>query len=207
MAERGGEDIVVTGAKVTAERERLGDLQLYRIPIPVTVAARSQKQVALLERPSVQVAPVYRVRFYAGDDEEEGAAQLVLTSRNRPREGLGLPLPAGGVLVFREGRERPLLIGEGQIDDLAVGEDVEIRLDEAPGVRWRLEADGNDKQGRVLTITNDRPAPIRLEAELRGDGRIVTKPALARRNGSPVWLVTVPANGTATLRYRYSEPG
>ncbi len=109
--------------------------------------------------------------------------------------------------MFREGRERPLLIGEGQIDDLAVGEDVEIRLDEAPGVRWRLEADGNDEQDRVLTITNDRAAPVRLEAELRGEGRIATKPALARRDGSPLWLVTVPANGAATLRYRYSEPG
>ena len=36
-----------------AEREDLGDLKLYRIPIPVTVASNSQKQVALLEQPTV----------------------------------------------------------------------------------------------------------------------------------------------------------
>jgi len=207
MAERGGEDIVVTGTRVMAERERLGDLQLYRIPIPVTVAARSQKQVALLEQPRVRVTPVYRVRLDADANRDSGAAQLVLTSRNREREGLGLPLPAGGVLVFREGQDRPLLIGEGRIDDLAVGEDVEIRLAEAPGVGWRVELDGGAKGRHALTVTNDRAVPVRLEAELRGDGRITGGARLGRRNGASLWQVTVPANGAATLRYRYREPG
>ena len=207
MAERGGEDFVVTGAKVMAERERLGDLQLYRIPIPVTVAARSQKQVALLQQPRVRVMPVYRVRLDADANRDSGSAQLVLTSRNRVAEGLGLPLPAGGVLVFREGQDRPLLIGEGRIDDLAVGEDVEIRLAEAPGVAWRVEPDGGAKGRHVLTVTNDRAVPVRLEAELRGDGRIMGPARLDRRNGASLWQVTVPANGAATLRYRYREPG
>ena len=47
-----------------AQQEELGDLKLYRIPEPVTVAARSQKQVALLQRPGVQVRTLYRARFY-----------------------------------------------------------------------------------------------------------------------------------------------
>ena len=37
-----------------ATEERLGDVRLYRIPISVTVAARSQKQVALLKQPAVK---------------------------------------------------------------------------------------------------------------------------------------------------------
>src|SRR5688500_2239968 len=36
------------GGDVMATEERLGDVRLYRVPISVTVAARSQKQVALL---------------------------------------------------------------------------------------------------------------------------------------------------------------
>ena len=206
-AERDGENIVVTGSRIMAQRERLGDLQLYRIPIPVTVAAGSQKQVALIERPTVQVSPVYRVRLYAGvDGEDGGAAQLVLTSRNREREGLGLPLPAGGVLVFQEGRERPLLIGEGSIDDLAVGEAVEIRLADAPGVRWRVVRDGGAGDRRSVTITNDRAVPVRVEAELAGEGPITAaSAALTRRNGSALWQVTVPANSSASLRYRFGE--
>jgi hypothetical protein len=38
MPER-SESIVVTGSRIMAQREDLGDLKLYRIPIPVTVAA------------------------------------------------------------------------------------------------------------------------------------------------------------------------
>ena len=44
-----------TERKGCSREERLGDVRLYRIPVEVTVAARSQKQVALLEQPSVKV--------------------------------------------------------------------------------------------------------------------------------------------------------
>ena len=47
-----------------ASQENLGDLKLYRIPEPVTVAANSQKQVALLTRPDVRIALVYRQGIY-----------------------------------------------------------------------------------------------------------------------------------------------
>ena len=50
-AERGGDEDVA----MMAEEERLGDVRLYRVPEAVTVAARSQKQVALLSQPSVSV--------------------------------------------------------------------------------------------------------------------------------------------------------
>lgn len=204
MAER-GEDIVVTGSRaMKAERERLGDLQLYRIPEPVTVAANSQKQVALIEQPNVSVTPVYRQVLTADDGRFEGPAQLILLTRNRRAEGLGLPLPAGGVIVFGKLGQRPILLGEGTIDDLAVGEEVEIRLEDAPGVRGRLVRDEGERH--LLTVTNDRGVPIRYEAELHaGDRRLESATRLERRNGRPLWRVTVPANGRATLTYRIAD--
>lgn len=204
VAER-GEDIVVTGSRVMeAKRERLGDLQLYRIPEPVTVAANSQKQVALLEQPAVKIARVYRQRLSVQDREFDQAAQVVLVTRNRTAEGLGLPLPAGGVTVFARQVGRPILMGEGTIDDLAVGEDVEIRLAEAPGVRGRVTREENGRY--VLRVTNDRPVPVSYEAELFAPDRgFVPESRLGKRNGRPLWKVTVPANGTATLRYRLSD--
>ena len=59
------EAIVVTarGAAMQAQQEDLGDLKLYRIPEPVTVAANSQKQVALIEQAAVKVDNVYRQRI------------------------------------------------------------------------------------------------------------------------------------------------
>lgn len=84
VPERGGDEIIVTVARVMARQEQLGDVKLYRIPEPVTVAANSQKQVALLERPAVRVSTVYRSRFYAGEgrsNEEPATRVLVSTLR------------------------------------------------------------------------------------------------------------------------------
>ncbi|WP_237219664.1 DUF4139 domain-containing protein [Sphingomonas arenae] len=203
--ERGGEDIVVTGSRVMeARRERLGDLQLYRIPEPVTVAANSQKQVALMEQPSVKVSRIYRQRLSVVDRNFDQPAQLVLVTRNRAAEGLGLPLPAGGVSVFGKQGGRPILIGEGAIDDLAVGEDVELTLAEAPGVRGKVS---RTEGGRyTLRVTNDRPVPVHYEAELFvPDDRFRPASRLDRRNGRPVWKTTVPANGSVSLSYRISD--
>ena len=187
-----------------AQQEELGDLKLYRIPEPVTVAAHSQKQVALLQRDGVRVETVYRQRFYPSDGGEARPAQRFLVTHNRASEGLGLPLPAGRLMLFSEG-EHPLLIGQGIVADRAVGEDVEIGLGAAPGVRSRLTttARGKDRSDYELVVTSDRPEPVRFEAEiapiagwtLRGGGR------LTRRNGLSLWSVVVPANGSATLQY------
>jgi hypothetical protein len=73
---------------------------------------------------------------------------------------------------------------------------------EAPGVRFRLER-GTADHDRVLTVTNDRAVPVRFEAEFDNDSRaLASGTRLARRNGQPLWQVTVPANGSAILRYR-----
>jgi hypothetical protein len=65
MAPSGLEDIVVTAQRrteapqnvpiaVTAVAENLGDLKLYRVPVPVTVTARSQKQVAFMNKTGIR---------------------------------------------------------------------------------------------------------------------------------------------------------
>jgi hypothetical protein len=214
----GGEEaIVVTGSRIrrdnfasnapvtviTAEQEALGDLKLYRIPEPVTVAANSQKQVALLHQPRVDVRLVYRSQLNAGELSEPRPAGRLLITRNRTAEGLGLALPGGRIALFGTSNGRRLLLGEGALDDRAVGEDVEISLGQAPGVTAGL-ASATKHDVYLLTITNDQAVPIHYEAELEvPDGRTIRpRDRLSRRNGRPLWTVTVPANGTATLRYR-----
>ncbi|HUP66744.1 MAG TPA: hypothetical protein VM145_00835 [Sphingomicrobium sp.] len=190
--ERGGEDVI-------ASEERLGDVRLYRIPIEVTVAAKSQKQVAFLKQPAVTVQSVYRLQ--PPPSEFESALERVLVSRNELADGLGLPLPSGGVTVFARYGDRRILLGEGSIDDHAVGEKVEIKLGEAPGIRARgtvlYSADGNQQ---VLTISNDSREARTVEIRLPPDARSAAK--LTKRDGGVVWRATVPANGTAELRYR-----
>jgi hypothetical protein len=211
MMMEAADQIVVTGARVSrkAVQEELGDLKLYQIPEPVTVAANSQKQVAMLEKPAVKIQSLYRRRFFAGEQEPSGAIR-VITTKNRSAEGLGLPLPAGRIVLFAAGYQRPVLIGEGVIDDSAVGEDVEVELAEASGVvaqQRRISSDENTEAvDWEIRVTNDRSVPVTFEAEL-GDPetRIVSRTRLGTREGMALWTVRVPANGEARLRYR-SEP-
>lgn len=224
MAGFADEVITVTGSRVRSEdlvnalpqvmmqaqQENLGDVKLYRIPEPVTVAANGQKQIALLHRESVEADLVYRrrVESYADTDDEPQPATIVLVSRNRQQQGLGLPLPAGQLVLFAPGEDRPILLGQGNVEDLAVGQDVDIELGEAGGVRTQLTYVESDKARRdyTLLVTNDHAAPIRFEAEF-DDAHESFRPSsrLHRRRGHPLWTVTVPANGTATLRFSASE--
>lgn len=220
--EDGSEAIVVTGSRmrranlessspiavVTAEQEDLGDLKLYRIPEPVTVAANAQKQVALMTRPGVRANLVYRSWLYPGGEDGDGMpaeTMQMLITHNRTADGLGLPLPAGGFRLFAEAAGRPILIGEGFLPDRAVENDVEVELGESPGVTTRIELVAEDRRWRDyrLVVASDRPAPVRFEAEFMDtDARFRPARRLARRNGRPLWAVEVPANGIAVLRYR-----
>jgi hypothetical protein len=215
------EDIVVTASRVPAPmiqaaplelavvQEELGDLKLYRVPEPVTVASNSQKQVALLQRADVKVESFYRlnVPWYAEAGESLPVGR-VLKTRNRKEEGLGLPLPAGGVALFGEGYARPVLIGEGSVGDKAVGEDVEIELGQATGVHARLvRTSGDENEGEyLLTVSNDQKSGIRFDAEFGSSGEAEVKATsrgakFGRRNGRPLWSVKVPANSALTLSY------
>ncbi len=224
------EEIVVTGSRIMADmpvpapmmmapppppavppmmaqQEELGDLKLYRIPEPVTVAARSQKQVALLAREGVKVETIYRVEAYGS---QALAVTRLLSLRNTREEGLGLPLPAGRLVLFGTGRARPMLLGRGFVDDRAVGEKVEIPVGAGSSVTARLvklPAGAGEEAEWELDVGNAQPAPIRFEAYLMVGATGLGSPTeIGRRDGRPLWTVTIPANSRATLRYRMAKP-
>ncbi|WP_374942899.1 DUF4139 domain-containing protein [Sphingomonas sp.] len=190
-------DIVVTGMKRVARQENLGDLKLYRLPEPTTVAARSQKQVAMLVRDGVTFDAIYVSQNVA----QENAPVLTLRTRNTAARGLGVPLPAGSVAVFEGER----LLGEAHVDDRAVGETVEIALGEVLSVSIDLDCGQVRSGSRTchLIVGNDRASAIHYEGRIAlGDGeRIGSKARLARTADSAIWTITVPANARATLDY------
>jgi hypothetical protein len=219
--------IVVTGSRIgraslessmpvtamTATQEDLGDLKLYRIPEPVTVAANSQKQVAMLNQPEVRMDLVYRAYFspsQRAEDSETRPAQFFLVTRNRIEDGLGLPLPAGSFLLYGQGPDRPVLLGESSLGDRAVGDKVEVSLGDVPGVRTLVEKarETSDWVEYRVTVSSDRAELISFEG-LFGNvtDAFRPRPSLPRRDGMPLWAVTVPANGTTTMTYRVLKDG
>ena len=179
-------------AAMVVQQEELGDLKLYRVPEPVTVAANAQKQVALLDKERVPVALVYRADVYGDGD---AAVRLTLRAKNRAADGLGLPLPAGKLALYQAGGPRELLLGEGSVGDKAVGEEVEIDVATATGVIAR-EVDG------VLTVTNVNRFPVAFEAKLGDRNLSAFSTKVRKKDGAWLWAVTVSANGQAVLQFR-----
>jgi hypothetical protein len=213
-----GTDVVVTGSRIrreaqasnlpvtvlNAEQENLGDLKLYRIPEPVTIAANSQKQVALLTRRGVRVDIVWRTEV---TDQDAGPLQSLMTvrTRNRRDRGLGLPLPAGGVTLFRDYRGQPVLIGDASIEDRAMEEKVEMNFPAPPSLNASLEIlrrDGHPVAWR-LVVRNAADHPLNYEGLLPepGEGGYRFSRRVRREDGRWIWRTRIPANGTASIEW------
>jgi hypothetical protein len=195
---------------VRAVQEALGDLKLYRIPVPVTVAAHSQKQVAFLLKQKINGALIYRSRIENESDEPDNP-ELLFRFRNRKQDGLGEPLPAGQGAFFQQGPAGRMLIGQSSIADKAVDEDVEFILHEANDVTLLTETqnvgDGR-RRTHSVTLRNANPYPVRVEIEFPLAGTYVFSglPSnLVSKPGKRVWVSIVPASGTRTLEYSSIE--
>jgi hypothetical protein len=206
------ESIIVTGSRmkrelaapvavVVAEQENLGDLKLYRIPEPVTVNAKGQKQVAMLVKPGAAFE-----HFYSANVEDYSDASqpmtLMLRGENKSEKGLGLPMPQGQVAIFEDSAYGPLLAGEAALTDRAVGEEVEIAVGQSSDVRMavtRLPENGERQRWKV-EITNARSSPVNVEVEIPYELRGKVK-GVAKVDGIPTWKATVPPNGETVLFY------
>jgi hypothetical protein len=220
-AYEGGEDIIVTAQKrsreylqdtplavtavTVAELEDLGDLKLYRIPEPVTVNAKGQKQVAMIVKPDAKFDRHYSAQVEEPDYIELGESapmSIVLKAENKKEKGLGLPLPAGQAMVFEDSDFGPLLAGEARVTDRAIGDDVFLYVGQSPDVRMTVTqiSERRYQKGYKVTITNARSEPVNVEVEipyeLRGKPKHLTK-----IDGVPTWKATVPANGEADFTY------
>ncbi|MGZ8286094.1 MAG: DUF4139 domain-containing protein [Allosphingosinicella sp.] len=194
----------IGGEEFMAKQEDLGDLKLYRIPEPVTVAAKSQKQVALLRRTRIPVEIAYR---WLITGEEVHGLEPVLVTRNVEKEHLGLPLPAGRIDFYETHSGRRVLVGRGQMGDTAVGEPVEVGAGVSTDVVSTVvkERDGADWDEYRVTVTNAKPYAVKAELDLWSWGNDTPEAIgkrLPERDGRPVWRVRVPANGSASLRFR-----
>jgi hypothetical protein len=174
----------------------------------VTVAARSQKQVAFLVKDEVKGELIYRARV---EGEEPGDPEMLFRFRNRKRDVAGDPLPAGRWVLYQDGRAGRMLVGETTLPDKAVDEEAEVVFGRPTNVAIENETlrEASGKAARVeVTVGNANPFPVSFELDFPRDsgfvfsgisGRIIDKPA------KRVWTATIPANNRVTLTYRAAE--
>jgi hypothetical protein len=214
---------------VTARRaEQLGDLKLYRLGDPTTIAANQSKQVRLLDLAKAPFESVWSADLNADDETEAKPATRLLRTVNDKAHRLGAPLPSGAIAIFSRAGGREMLVGEPPIRDTAVGEDVELKLGESPDVQvkqtelvYTLGAPEIEhltpelllvrRNGRTIVevqITNARAQPTPFELRLMTEGgQQVESPdhAMGKKDGRPIFRLTLPANGVVKLRYALSD--
>lgn len=224
------QEVIVTAEK-RVRQEQLGDLKLYRVPDRTTVASNESKQVRLLDRNAIPVQSVFRVNLVddgispAGDNEP---VDHVIRTKNTAANHLGLPLPSGRVSVFTGARDTQLLLQETDIRDLAVNEELEIKVGSSPDVQvsaFTESKTANSAKTRTLrlipgvmslrnaafedvrnvTISNARAesVPFELVLWLEDGGQVVRSDhPITRKNGRPLFRLTIPAQSSVIVRYQ-----
>src|SRR3546814_4779531 len=64
---------------------------------------------------------------------------MLVRMENKEKQGLGLPLPSGGIALFETVSGADVLVGQDNLRDHAIGEEVEAQLGDSAQLQYRLE--------------------------------------------------------------------
>lgn len=236
MAEIADNEIVVTSMRreaaaapapvaMVAPEEELGDLKLYRVPEPLTVAAQSLKQVAFFDRDKVRGGMLYQAGCSpnegqdseeAQDDPEPRNAAILFTTKNDKAHGLGVALPMGQMTLFAAAAGEERLLDEAALRDYAVGEDVELALGDSATVtsqcllvaRAQSEDEEEEASDRIdmrvlLTNANSHAVKLRLVLGAADAWKIARAPrGLRLKDGAWTLEMTLGAGRARRIDWR-----
>src|SRR5690606_35286126 len=187
------------------------DLKLYRVPEPVTVAAKSLKQVAFLDQEGVEGRLLYTARCTPWDAGPEALpAGMLLATVNDKQHGLGMALPMGGVTVFEPTSFGEDLAAQERVRDHAEGQRVNV----GRGPSTQVVAHGGGLGGAgpaapapraemrlTLSNANRTAARVRIVLGPAGGGQIRGLPNTRVKDGEVIVDVAIPGNGRREITW------
>lgn len=222
------EEVLVTGARgsAVAEREDLGDYQLYRLPWATDLNARQTKQAVFLNKPGVKIEHFYGYRFdaeYFDGSNSAVSPESMLAFENKKSAGLGEPLPEGMLRLFESTPTGDVFVGEARLDDQAVGVPVEKSIAHALDLQFDVVVDEGEEEDRngkeigefadvMLSVRNAKQRPVTVEIRQRLDANkanatiVNSSHRIGRKFGDFAWRFRVGANSADTLSYRLRMP-
>ncbi len=145
-----------TKAAPSFQEESLFEYHLYKLDTPATVADREIKQLTFFPSTDVEVEKVLEF-----DHRRSGDVRVLLEFENSEEAGLGIPLPAGKVRMYKEDSTGALqFIGEDRLDHTPKDEDVSLYM----GNAFDVTAERVTKSSRKIT---DRVREEDYEVTLR----------------------------------------
>jgi hypothetical protein len=207
-------------------QEALFEYHLYTLNRATTLADNQTKQVALLDATAVPVKKelvLQGANYYYGTSVgqigQKLKAGVYVEFENRESAHLGQPLPKGVVRVYKkDSAGNAQFVGEDRIDHTPKNEKVRLHLGEA----FDVTADKKQTDFRRRETTNQasyvyesayeivlrnakaEAVTVTVREPVPGDWTMLEQshPHTKVAAGTAEWHIAVPANGSATLRYR-----
>ena len=209
--------------------ESMFEYHLYTLDRPTNIADKQSKQVALLQAADVVCDKEYllagRNYYYhsrAGELGEKLKVDVFVELSNKKEKGLGMPLPAGVVRVYKkDSKGRLQFVGEDNIDHtpedkiirLGLGKAFDITADKKQTDFRRLAAADQGspynqafESAYEIVLKNAKAVPVtvKIEEPVPGDWAMVEQsdPHIRESSNTAVWRLEIPAKGSRTLSYR-----
>jgi hypothetical protein len=208
------------------QEESLFDYHLYTLDRPTTVKENQTKQVAMLSASNIPVQKEYLLRgdnyYYSGSYGSLGdklPIGVFISFENKESASLGKPLPAGTIRAYKkDSKGGAQFIGEDSIDHTPKNEEVRLKLGDAFDVtanRKQTDFKKVDGSGRYnyiyesayeIEIKNAKKEAVTVTVlePMPGDWELLerSQPYSKEASGTAKFLVNVPAEGSAVLKYR-----
>jgi hypothetical protein len=191
------------------EEKSFFEYHLYTLQHPTDLMDKQVKQVELLQASSV---PVIKKFTYDGSRDEK-KVKVTLELENKEANGMGMPLPAGKIRVYKADTDKTdPFIGEDSVDHTPKDEKLRVNMGNAfdvvgerkvAAVR-RAGGQAND-QDIEITLRNHKKEDIKVVVveHAWGDWRVTRKSQDFRKKDAYNFEFDVPvaANGAATVSY------
>jgi hypothetical protein len=203
-------------------QEAFSEYHLYTLGRRTTIGDRETKQLALLNGTGVPVEKRYVVdgqSFYYRNRHSPGAplkdnVQVFYRFKNDDRSGLGAPMPAGVIRVFRADSKGGLqFVGEDRIDHTPKDETLDLKIGNAFDIVCERNQVDFEKISEpvyemefAVTLRNHKAVPITVQVNepVGGTWRMLRSSHEWQKTAAwaAQFTVPVPADGAATLKYR-----
>lgn len=189
------------------EEKAFFEYHLYTLPRPATVADNEIKQISMFDPARAGVEK--ELRYIAEPGLKE--VSVFIKMRNSEEVGLGMPLPAGRVRVFKaDSDESLILLGEDRIKHTPRNEEVKLTIGEAfdvvgetTEVSRRRIADKVQETDYRIEVRNQKDTPVRVvvSKSLPGFWEILSSSVdYVKKSASEVeWTLDIPAEGKGVI--------
>ncbi len=204
--------IRVMGSPMAAgfEEKRFFEYHMYTLPRTATLADNENKQISLFEPASTTVKKVY----YYRPERSATDVQVVVEFVNSTQTGLGMPLPAGRVRLFKADSDGSLiLLGEDQIDhtpkdekmSLTVGTAFDIKGEETLVNQTQVSKKVEDREFNLeLRNRKAEDVTIKIEKVLWGFWEITQSTHEYKKKDANTITFEVPVKADSTANVKYT---